>query len=194
MTSARGYIATLVVLLAGGVALLVASGLTWGAVEAVGRAVPPVVISGRDVLPVTQAVGLLALAAVVAVHATRRWGRWVIGGLLTLAGTGVAGWAFLVARELPDRLLGHVNGPAADGGLEVTAANTGASTLAAVGGLLVGAAGMAIAIRGPEWPGMGTRYERDQAAPPTGRRAVEPAADHDRDAWKALDRGEDPTA
>lgn len=193
MTGTRAYVAALAVLLVGGVVLLVASGLTWGEAEAVGRAVPPVVVTGQDVLPAAQAVGLLSLAAVVAVHASRRWGRRVVGGLLTLAGLGVAVWALLIGFDLPGHVLRQAAGPAGDGGFSATVDGFGPA-LAVVGGLLVGAAGLAVLVLGPGWPGMGSRYERVQAPQSAGQRAPEPAADHDRDAWKALDRGEDPTA
>jgi uncharacterized membrane protein (TIGR02234 family) len=192
VTGTRGYIAALTVLLAGGVLLLVTSGLTWGEAQAVDRAVPPVVVSGRDVLPVTQAVGLLALAAVVAVHASRRTGRRVVGGLLALAGLGVAAWASLTALELTDHVLRYAAGPAGVGGFSATVARVG-PVLAAVGGLLVGAVGVAVMVLGSGWPGMGARYERDRARL-ADHSTPEQAATYDRDVWNALDRGEDPTA
>lgn len=47
-------------------------------------------------------------------------------------------------------------------------------------GALLAAAGVLVAVRGPRWPALGAKYEA-------------PAAPTDRDAWDALDRGEDPT-
>ena len=59
-------------------------------------------------------------------------------------------------------------------------------------GLLMAAAGLLVVLRGRSWPGMGRRYERpgSPAAP------ARPQTDEDRAqaAWRALDRGEDPTA
>jgi uncharacterized membrane protein (TIGR02234 family) len=67
--------------------------------------------------------------------------------------------------------------------------------LAVVAGLLGIAAGLLVVLRGRGWPGMGRRYERagSAAAPPSPGR---PQTDEDRAqaAWRALDRGEDPTA
>jgi uncharacterized membrane protein (TIGR02234 family) len=64
--------------------------------------------------------------------------------------------------------------------------------LALLAGLLGVAAGLLVVVRGRAWPGMGRRYERtaQEAAP------ARPETDEDRAqaAWKALDRGEDPTA
>jgi uncharacterized membrane protein (TIGR02234 family) len=71
--------------------------------------------------------------------------------------------------------------------------------LTAVAGVLGGAAGLLVVLRGRGWPGMGRRYERAGSGA-DGRPAAGPAArprtDEDRAqaAWQALDRGEDPTA
>ena len=49
-------------------------------------------------------------------------------------------------------------------------------------------------LRGRRWPAMGSRYERTDA-PAAEPRAGPPETDEERAqlAWKALDRGEDPT-
>jgi len=65
-----------------------------------------------------------------------------------------------------------------------------------VAGLLAIAVGLLVVVRGRGWPAMGRRYERPagQMEAATARRA--PArTDEDRaqDAWRAMDRGEDPT-
>ena len=78
---------------------------------------------------------------------------------------------------------------AVEGTAEISAAWP---VLAVVAGVLGVAAGLLAVLRGRTWPGMGRRYERtpEQAAP------ARPVTDEDRAqaAWKALDRGEDPTA
>jgi hypothetical protein len=50
-------------------------------------------------------------------------------------------------------------------------------------------------LRGRGWPGMGRRYERTGTAPAVPARPARPQTDEDRHqaAWKALDRGDDPT-
>ena len=70
---------------------------------------------------------------------------------------------------------------------------------ATLGGVLLLLAGVLVITRGRDWPGKSSRYEA-----PTGRRVVAPGAAAKRtagtepsspnDLWKALDRGEDPTA
>jgi hypothetical protein len=47
-------------------------------------------------------------------------------------------------------------------------------------GALLAATGVLVAVRGPRWPALGARYEA-------------PGPMSERDAWDALDRGEDPT-
>jgi uncharacterized membrane protein (TIGR02234 family) len=62
--------------------------------------------------------------------------------------------------------------------------------LVVLAGLLGIGAGLLAVLRGRTWPAMGRRYERSGA--PAARR---PETDEDRAqaAWKALDRGDDPT-
>ncbi len=62
--------------------------------------------------------------------------------------------------------------------------------LAVVAGVLGVVVGALAVLRGRGWPGMGRRYERPGAETPATRRSDE---DRAQDAWKALDRGEDPT-
>jgi len=64
--------------------------------------------------------------------------------------------------------------------------------LAVVAGVLAIVVGLLVVLRSRSWPAMGRRYERPEAA------AAEPAAaptaeDRAAAAWRALDRGEDPT-
>lgn len=196
----RAYVAALAVLLCGGLLCIVASGLTWGEATAATRAVPPVSVTGGDLLPAAPATGLLALAAVVAVHAARRWGRRLIGGLLVLAGAGTAAWAAATARDLADQVALH----AGDAAYDAASGQPAGPLLVVAGCLLVAGAGLAVAVRGPGWPGMGARYERATGRSPvdqaTADRAAADRAAADRvmearpaAAWDALDRGEDPT-
>jgi uncharacterized membrane protein (TIGR02234 family) len=63
-----------------------------------------------------------------------------------------------------------------------------------VAGLLGIGAGLLAVLRGRTWPAMGRRYERP-GAPVAPAAAARPQTDEDRAqaAWKALDRGDDPT-
>ncbi|WP_200209777.1 Trp biosynthesis-associated membrane protein [Micromonospora coerulea] len=132
--------------------------------------------SGADLVPWVSALALVALAGGGAVLATRGRARRLLGGLLTLLGLAVA----------------------AGGGYGLAAAFGGEVSrqwpaLCLVGGLLTAAGGLVTALRGGDWPAMGARYERPvPTAQPTATDG--PAVGRGtRDAWDALDRGEDPT-
>ncbi|WP_324278262.1 Trp biosynthesis-associated membrane protein [Blastococcus brunescens] len=183
-TSARRELAAAVggSALAGALAL-VAGGQPWAETTVVRRQpLPPVVelVSGADAAPLVPAAGLVLLAAAVALLAVRSASRVVVGLLMAVAG-GVLGWSGI--RALTG---GLVTG---DATVNVSAAWP---VLAAVAGVVAVVAGLVVVLRGRGWPGMGRRYERapQQAAP------TRPVTDEDRaqETWKALDRGEDPTA
>ncbi|MGC5018055.1 Trp biosynthesis-associated membrane protein [Micromonospora sp. DT47] len=132
--------------------------------------------TGADLLPWLSALALVGLAGGGAVLATRGRARQLLGGLLALLGAAVA----------------------AGGGYGLVAGFTGEVSrqwpaLCLVGGALAAVGGLLTAVRGGGWPAMGARYER-----PAGS-AAEPATGGPvggrgtREAWDALDRGEDPT-
>jgi uncharacterized membrane protein (TIGR02234 family) len=183
-----------------GALALSAGGQTWATVTAERPApLPPVtaVLSGGEAAPLVPATGLVLLAAAVALLAVRGAGRVLVGLLMAVAG-GVLGWSGLRAltggvaasTELPG--VGRPPGPVVD----VSAAWP---VLAMVAGLLGSAAGLYVVLRGRAWPAMGRRYERPGAEGAEGgaahAAAPRPETDEDRAqaAWRALDRGEDPT-
>ena len=153
-------------------------------------------VTGRTVDAAPTAFALVALAAAVAVIATRGTARRVIGGIVALAGAGTV-WRALTAASAvsTDRARGLV----ADAHPSVSAANVAPQVsthpawvvVTVVCAVFVLAAGVLIAARGATWTAMSTRYE--------------PPAVQDRDAerqrreranvalWTALDRGDDPT-
>jgi uncharacterized membrane protein (TIGR02234 family) len=168
--------------LAGALALI-AGGQAWAVTTVERQApLPPVVetLSGSDAAPLVPATGLVLLAAGLALLAVRSAGRVAVGLLMAVAG-GVLVWSGIRA------LTGGLS--ADEGTTEVAAAWP---VLAVVAGVLGVAAGLVVVLRGRAWPAMGRRYERtpEQAAP------TRQDTDEDRAqaAWKALDRGEDPTA
>ncbi|GAA1900015.1 Trp biosynthesis-associated membrane protein [Asanoa iriomotensis] len=116
--------------------------------------------TGSDLVPGLTALALVALAGAGALLATRGWARRAVGALVLLVGLGLVALAF-------DRVFD---------------ASTAWPALTAVGGVLVVVGGLAAALAGHRWPGMGARYERSPKA-----------AGGTTDAWNALDRGEDPT-
>lgn len=172
----------------GGLALTAGS-QAWAQVT-VGRAapLPPTesTLSGADAAPLVPAAGLVLLAAAVALLAVRGVARVATGLLVALAG-GTLAWSGLRVLIAGVRV-GDVGGAGAEVGVAVAW-----PVLAVVAGAVGVGAGALVVLRGRAWPGMGQRYERTGSAS-----TVAPASrtDEDRaqDAWKALDRGEDPTA
>ncbi|MEU0080168.1 Trp biosynthesis-associated membrane protein [Micromonospora tulbaghiae] len=146
---------------------------TW-AVEVTARGSLPSGRAGRtgtELLPWVLALTYVGLAGGGAVLATRGRLRRLLGVLLATVGVAVT----------------------VGGGIGLT--ETGVSrqwpALVLAGGLALAAGGAFTALRGDGWPAMGARYERRSApADEPGRPAVERGT---RDAWDALDRGEDPT-
>ncbi len=151
-------------------------------------------VSGKTVSGLPDALALVALAALVAVLAVRRTGRVVVAALLTLCGAGVV-WTAVAGASgsgALDHAAARASGLTAATATDVT--HTGWPWAVAFGGLLLLAAGiMALAGRA-SWPAMGSRYERSGAPRPAraARRAPDPESPGE--LWKALDRGEDPTA
>ncbi len=195
MSDRREMAVAVVGLAAGGGLALSAGGQTWlTATVARPEPLPPVTeqLTGSELAPLVPAGGLVLLAAAVALVAVRGAGRVLVGLLAAVAG-GVLGWSGL--RTLltdADVTAAGVVGSGTPGST-LTADVSGAwPVLVLVAGLLAVAAGLLTVLRGSGWPGMARRYERPAAA------AAAPArrqTDEDRalDAWRALDRGEDPT-
>lgn len=173
------------------------------------------VLTGGQAAPLVPACGLLLLAAAVALFAVRGPGRVVVGLLMALAGgaLGVSGVRGLTGGIGTDP--GDLDGVGLGDARVDTAVTAGWPLLALLAGVLALAAGLLVVLRGRRWPGLGRRYERapDAAAagtvqgtaagtaqgtapPRAARRPARPESAEDRHqaAWKALDRGEDPTA
>ena len=196
--SRREFGAAIALAVVAGALALSAAGQTWVRLTAVRRPpLPPVtdLLSGGQVAPLVTATGLLLLAAAVALVATRGVGRIAVGLLMAAAG-GVLGWSG--ARTLAGRLAVDVATLSTVGsspGVRLRAdVHTGWPAVVVVAGVLAVVAGALVVLRGRGWPAMGRRYER----PGAGDRATAPAraqSDEERAtaAWRALDRGDDPT-
>ncbi|MCX4749667.1 TIGR02234 family membrane protein [Kitasatospora sp. NBC_01287] len=187
----RRSLALMLLLTVGGAGLvLLAAGRTWTQGQVKGLALSA---SGSEVSGLPGALALVGLASAVAIFAVRGAGRYAVGALVTLAGLGAALAAGFGAVDS-----GAVDGEAAKklGLLGTTAervSHTAWPWVALLGGLLLAAAGLLTLLRGRAWPSMGSRYDapvakKSAAAKPAG--AVSSPAE----LWKALDRGEDPTA
>lgn len=169
-----------------GALALIAGGQGWARVVAERPPpLPPVesTLSGSEAVPLVPASGLVLLAAAVALLAVRGAARLAVGLLIAVAG-GV------LLRSGIRTLGGSID--RADPRLAEVDVTTAWPVLAAVAGVLAIAVGGLVVLRGRSWPGMGRRYERPGAETPT---AAPQRSEEDRaqDAWKALDRGEDPT-
>jgi uncharacterized membrane protein (TIGR02234 family) len=194
MTERRELTAAVLASAAAGGLALFAGGQTWATLSTVRPApLPPVtgVVTGSAHAPLVAAAGLVLLAAAVALLAVRGVGRTAVGALMTVAGVALA-WTAIRA------LAGGLQGAAAEvpvvEGNTVVEVSTVWPVACVVAGLLGACAGLFAVLRGRRWPGMGSRYER-AGAPDAGRRVARPQTDEDRAqlAWRALDRGEDPT-
>ncbi len=158
-------------------------------------------VRGGTIVPGARALGYVGLAGVLALAATRRWGRTVVGLVLAVAGIGtivVVGRALgagLSVRALSSEGLAEgcgggtgdlqcLKAAAAFAGFTVTEASVWAwATI--VGGLVLAASGALVAVRGRRWAALSSTYEvQGEALPPATDKGV----------WDALDRGDDPTA
>jgi uncharacterized membrane protein (TIGR02234 family) len=179
----RELVIGLSLLVAGGVMGLVAMNLSWGeAYLGDGTTLP---VRGRDVAPLYLAPPLFALAASVAVVATRRAGRLLIGVTLAVMAIVGASLSIVAGIAMADRIRDW----APDAGYQTAGAAGGSSNMMwyPVACAVILLAGVFIAVLGPKWPSLGARYDRTPATGPLRRN---PTA---RDAWDALDRGDDPT-
>ena len=182
------------------------------------KPLPPQVVnvSGSDLVPLAGALAIAALACLAAVIATKGVLRRAAGVLLALFGAG-AGAAIMTsvtnatvlsvaASKVASPESAAVSGAAGSttsgsggsGGFVVSgsvgqAFMTGAPWHVAVllGALLIFVAGLATALRGPDWPVMSARYDA-----PGGQEAHQPQQSRALDAatmWESLNGGEDPT-
>ncbi|MGW0814767.1 TIGR02234 family membrane protein [Streptomyces viridiviolaceus] len=152
----------------------------------------PLTAKGSDVTGVPAALAIVGLAALVAVFAVRRAGRFAVAALLALCGAGTVAAALLGASD-SSALDDKAAKAAGDTSATVDAlSHTAWPYVAAVGGVLLLLAGLLALRYGRLWPSMSGRYERGAAARPR-RRAPSVDPDRPEDLWKALDRGEDPT-
>lgn len=152
----------------------------------------PLTANGSDVTGVPAALAIVGLAALVAVFAVRRAGRFAVAALLALSGAGIITAALLGASDSSalDEQAAQASG---DTSASVdTLSHTAWPYVAVAGGVLILLAGLLALRYGRLWPAMSGRYERGGTPQP---RRKAPAVDPDRpeELWKALDRGEDPT-
>jgi uncharacterized membrane protein (TIGR02234 family) len=172
--------------LVSGAVVLLAQGRTWARIDG---AFGPRAMSGRVFTGALTTLGLVALAGVVAVAATRRRSRVPVGLALAVCGAAVVAIALDAIRDTEGPVYAAYRAPAAVGEVVAVApvawpVHETAWPYATVGaGLLLAATGVLVAVRGPRWAALGARYDAPTAPRPRT----------DADLWSALDRGEDPT-
>jgi hypothetical protein len=179
----RGLAAALVLLVVAAALLLLAAGRTWAGAEVHQDAGVTFVLvhrlrSGRSLSGVGTAAGVIALAGLAALPATRGVGRVAVGGVLVVAGAAAVVSGVQHALAPPAGLAG-----------------TGWPEVGDLGGLCLVAAGVLTAGPGRGWPGLSRRHDRGAGAP-AGPSAPAPPAGMPPPTgvlWDALDRGEDPT-
>lgn len=179
-------------------------------------------VSGSDLVPLAGALALAALAGLAAVIATRGVLRRVAGVLLALfgAGAGAAVMTTVTAATVISVATSQVASPGSAAVSGAAGSTTSGSTTSGgfvvsgstaqafmtgtpwhlavlIGALLIFLAGLATAMRGPDWPVMSARYDSPGARDAGGRqaRAARRQAGPLDSAtmWESLNGGEDPT-
>jgi uncharacterized membrane protein (TIGR02234 family) len=186
VTGRSGLRTAVLLCLLGAFLVLVAAGRAWVSVDVPASPLAEArtdAHTGTDLVPGLSALGLVGLAGVVALAATRRTGRVLVGAVLVATGGGVVASVLSVvstafAEELPDQPT------------DAVATFTAWSAPTALGGVLLVAAGVLTVARGRGWAALGQRYE----APATTGSPAAPQQLTEKGLWEALDRGEDPTA
>nr|WP_052478430.1 Trp biosynthesis-associated membrane protein [Kibdelosporangium sp. MJ126-NF4] len=145
------------------VLLLVASAALWGA----SRLKWSAELTGSEQVSALVPLALIYLAGIAGVLATSGWPRRLVGVLLALTGFAACWLAVNGAFD-------HAQGLPARG-------------LALLGGLVVVGSGVLLVRSGHRMPRLGAKYQ----APVSARSAKEPAGE--REMWRALSEGDDPT-
>lgn len=178
----------------GAAIVLLAAGETWATGSApAARSLLPVTVSGKDVTGLPDALALVGLAALFAVFAVRGAGRILVCALLALSGAGTV-WAAVTGAT--DTAALNAAAAKASGLTGTTVQHVGHTAwpwIALLGGLMLLASGLLAVLRSHSWPAMSSRYERDGSTR-VRRPRTAPDPEHPAELWKALDRGEDPTA
>jgi uncharacterized membrane protein (TIGR02234 family) len=186
----RRLVLVCLALVAAAAALEAAARLGWftASVDVVGRA-GTVTATGADLVPGLSGIALLALAAVAAAVALAGTPRRLLGAVVAAAGAyvGVAVVRLVLAPPAPADLAALPGAPAGGTPIAGAAALQPGSLPAALGAVLLLAAGLGLIPAERRLPRFGTRYTARPAEPAA-------TADPDRVTWEALDAGRDPTA
>ncbi|GAA2833543.1 TIGR02234 family membrane protein [Kitasatospora paracochleata] len=193
MTNNRRSLALMLLLTAlGAVLVLTSVGRTWaeGVVTGLDGGRLEIAATGSELTGLPGGMALVGLAAAVAVFAVRGRARLAVGVLGVLAGLGAAAGALLGAGDTAGLDAEAAHKLALTGAQAEQITRTGWPWVALAGGVLLALAGVLTVRFGRGWPAMGSRYE----APSRAAASAKARAESPVDLWKALDRGEDPTA
>ncbi len=148
---------------------------------------------GTDIgqVPLAAALSYLLLASWGVLLVTRRVVRRVFAVIGVLASAGLVASVVWALVNLPDSVRGQFPGT----GSQVSTSFSGWLWAAAVGAVVAMAASLLAVRLVPSWPEMGKRYD----APSDLTTAPRPVDPDDPEAgnlelWKAIDKGQDPTA
>ncbi|MDP9845054.1 TIGR02234 family membrane protein [Streptosporangium lutulentum] len=191
MTARRALWTWVVVCVAGAALVLLTAGRNWFTVTYGTR---NVAVSAAELAPVLGPAAWAALAAVVAVLATRGVWRRLIGGVMALCGAGVIAAAWWGSGTGEALRIAADRAPMVGGGTPQVASVVAWPLLAAAGGLLLLAGGVTAALRGGRWPGMSDRYDRPGSRAEGAGGTLDQSAPSERALWDAIDHGVDPTA
>lgn len=183
----RSFGVTVLLGLAGAALAAVAGSRTWaeGRGSAAGIRVTAAV-DGSDVAPLVTALALVSLAAWGAVLVTRGRFRRVVGCVGLASSVAVAVAVALAFGSSRDAVVAALADKGATG--DVAAGGPSAWYYLAGVAAVVAAGAFAVAVRAaPGWPAMSSRYDAPGGRPPSSE-------DAERDMWRALDEGRDPTS
>ncbi len=147
-------------------------------------------VSGRALDGAILGAILVALAGVVAVLATRGVARRLVGVFIALSGL-LLGWRALGAIAAVGHSRAIELATDRKGGVGISSTSVVHiethpvwAVLTVICALLILASGVLVAVYGERWSTMSARYEAPSNQPIAGDEAM----------WRALDRGDDPTA
>ncbi|MCL3818498.1 Trp biosynthesis-associated membrane protein [Aeromicrobium wangtongii] len=192
MTPRRLYVPVVLATLATGGLAFFAAGRTWAEadVRAQGLGHATISVSGGDAQPLVPALAVVVLTAALAILAAGRRMRRVIGVLTMLV---AAAAIVAVPRSGTDALQDAVRSAAEESAAYTGPASLGSISYAPWDLVTIAAFVLAIALGAvtlrlaPQWPTMSSRYDA-----PGSRPAAKD--DSGTEMWKAMDRGDDPTA
>lgn len=181
--------------LIGAVLALATSTRTWIRVQPeVGTVkIPLIEVAGSDAAAAVAALAVVALAGTLAAMIAGRISRYIIAGIMLLAGGGIAGSAISVISD-------PVFAAATKVGDATGLNNAGGEYdlgiwpyLAVLGGLVLVAASLQLGVTAGSWAGS-RKYSREAPASAAGTAEAEPKGKIDEiDGWDSLSRGDDPT-